>query len=171
MEQHQQKFTRSFSPPRTDYFEATIIIVTRLLAFKYIKSFSPCPLLHSPPRLALLTSCKLFQMLFPKLYHPLTRRTPPLLLLTRPARPRYISQSIPKPTESRAERKRIQAALTAIGEGAFAIFSLGYKVGSQFSPVRQITTPCPQTNLYGHVQAIRIYMQARQIRRSLLLRV
>ena len=52
---------------------------------------SVSPPVHSPPRLALLTSCKLFQMLFPKLYRPLIRRrTPPLLL--RPPRLRYISQ-------------------------------------------------------------------------------
>jgi hypothetical protein len=54
------------------------------------------PPVHSPPRLALLTSCKLFQMLFPKLYCPLTRRETPRLLL-HPARPRYTSQRSRKP--------------------------------------------------------------------------
>ena len=50
---------------------------------------------HSPPRLALLTSCKLFQMLFSRLHRPLVRTSP----LWRLSRPRYILQgsSDPRP--------------------------------------------------------------------------
>jgi hypothetical protein len=63
------------------------------LASKSIKSINCARFstAHSPPRLALLTSCKLFQMLFPRLHRPLVRASP----LWQSSRSRYTSQNCP----------------------------------------------------------------------------